>query len=147
MQTHTLLTLEGNSFYVMPEIGGPFTEDEARDKAKLLTDEMRQQVRGTAARVIAVRTLESINRNTQAAELTNRDLRWLAGEVVDRCDFFLAAPEWARKAIDGVAARNSFDEKYVAHVLAAIRCCLSVEQKMQRQVNQDEAKRANGRKF
>lgn len=149
---YTLLEIEGNTFTHLDEYMFE-TEAEARETAKTLTVGAREVAKMTATETIrkvrfqAVRTLESINRNTQPSELTAADLRWLAGEVTDRCDFLLAAPSWAQRAIDSVADRRSFSENYVKHVLAAIRCVLSVERQMERQVARDEAARQNRRKY
>lgn len=135
---YTMLRLEDNTFEQLDE----FVNDEAlaRNTAKQLTAEARQTNAAEAkTTIVAVRTLESISRNTQATDLTIADIRWLAGEVVDRCDFYDAAPDWARNLIDQVPDRRNFDVKFVGRVLSAIRCILSVERQMTRQVERHEA--------
>lgn len=148
---YTLLALEGNAFTHLDDFS--FTDEvQARSEARTLTQQNRELAKANAAAgiarttFVAVRTLDSIGRNTQASELTVADVRWLAGEVVDTCDFFCAAPEWARTTIDAVCDRRNFSPAYVRHVLSAIRCILSVERKLQRQVAKDE-ERKNARKF
>lgn len=149
---YTLLALEGNGFTHLEDFS--FTDEaKARAEARTLTQHNRQLAKDNAAAVIArttfiaVRTLDSIGRNTQPAELTVADVRWLAGEVVDTCDFFLVAPEWARKTIDEVCDRRNFSPAYVKHVLSAIRCILDVNRKLEAQVARDENRLAERRKF
>lgn len=147
---YTLILIEGTTFDTLE--GDHFASElDARSAASMLTQAARQQAQAEARRFVgrytAVRTLDSINRSTKPEELTVTDLRWLAGEVVDRCDFFQAAPQWARDAVESVADRRNFTPKYVSHVLAAIRCVLSVDRQMERQVEAHEASSAAKRRF
>jgi hypothetical protein len=124
----------------MPEFSGHVRSVIDEQARRLTADDL------DGARYAARMTLMGVTKNTRCSDVSIADLRFLVDQVVD-LDFYDAAPQWAQKACDSIADRRKFDERYVNHMLSAIRCIKGINARCEREVSTDEARRSNKRKF
>lgn len=116
----------------MPEYAGNVYTVLAEQARRLTKSDLE------GAKYKALMTLAGVTKATKSEHVSIADLRFIVDQVCD-LDFFVAAPEWARKAIDAVADRRKFDEKFVNHILSAIRCIRAINQRCEREVQQHDA--------